>query len=380
VSLIIDEHRQYLSDDVRVSAYRDAINEIVKPGSVVLDLGAGTGIMGLLACQAGAERVYSIEEDSIIGVTRAICHANGLDDRIRFIKGFSTLVELPEKVDVVVSDQIGRFGFEAGILRYFSDARERYLKPGGVLIPSRIDMHVAPVECEHMFQRVEFWNNTTTGFNLRPVRSLAANTGYPVKFRPEELLGTPAELARFDLYTATDASFSAEASMEIARDGELHGIGGWFSAQLSPGTTMTNSPLAMRSINRRNVYFPIDRPVMVGPGDRIHVGIHIIPSETIVSWRVKVLAAGSGGEKASFIHSTWNGMLMCKEDFEKTQLQFIPRLTPRGRARLTVLSLCDGGHALQEVEQETFDRHPELFRTRDEAALFVAEVVTRYTM
>lgn len=379
MSLIIDEHRQYLSDTVRVSAYRDAINEIVKPDSVVLDLGAGSGIMGLLACQAGAKRVYSIEADPIIGLTREICHANGFDDRIRFIKGFSTQVQLPEKVDVVVSDQIGRFGFEAGVLEYFSDARARFLKPGGILIPSRIDLHVAPVESEEMFQRIEFWNNSATGFNLTPVRPLAANTGYPVKYRAEELLGAPADLKSLDLYANTNASFKGEASLLIARSGVLHGIGGWFSAQLSPNVSMTNSPLAAQSINRMNVFFPIDHPVTVTHGDRIQVQMHVIPSETIVSWRVKVYAAASGREIASFAHSTWNGALVCKEDLERTQLQHAPALTPRGQARLTVLTLCDGVRALAEVEKETFSRHPDLFRGPDEAALFVAEVVTRYT-
>jgi protein arginine N-methyltransferase 1 len=380
VSLIIDEHRQYLSDQIRVSAYRDAINEIVKQDSVVLDLGAGTGIMGLLACQAGAKRVYSIESDPIIGLAREICRANGFDGRIRFIKGLSTQVELPEKVDVVVSDQIGRFGFEAGILEYFSDARQRFLKPGGALIPSRIDMHVAPVECDSMFQRVEFWSNSTTGFDLSSVRPLAASTGYPVNFRPEELLGSPADLVSLDLYAAENAAFSAEASIPITRNGMLHGLGGWFSAQLSAGVSLTNSPLAAQSIFRMNVFLPIDRPVKVDRGDCIRVHLHVIPSETIVNWRVKVLTAGNGAEKGSFSHSTWNGMLLCKEDLARTQLQSVPRLTPRGQARLTVLSLCDGGRALREVEQETYERHPELFRTRDEASLFVAEVVTRYTV
>ena len=380
MSLIIDEHRQYLSDQVRVSAYRDAINEIVKPGSVVLDLGAGTGIMGLLACQAGAQRVYSIEADPIIGVTRAICHGNGFDDRIQFIKGLSTQVELPEKVDVVVSDQIGRFGFEAGILEYFSDARQRFLKPGGVLIPSRIDMHVAPVESDSMFQQVEFWNNSTTGFNLSSVRPLAANTGYPVKLRPEELLGQPADFGRLDLYTAANVAFTAEASIAIARDGILHGIGGWFSAKLSAGVSLTNSPLTALSIHRMNVFFPIDRPVKVDPGDCIWIQMHVIPSETIVSWRVKVLAAGSGAEKGSFSHSTWNGALFCKEDLVSTQPQHVPALTPRGQARLTVLTLCDGLRSLAEIESETFNRHSGLFRGPDDAALFVAEVVTRYTV
>jgi PRMT5 arginine-N-methyltransferase/ribosomal protein L11 methyltransferase PrmA len=379
VSLIIDEHRQYLSDRVRVSAYRNAIHEVVEPGAVVLDLGAGTGIMGLLACEARARRVYSIEADSIIGLNREICRANGFADRITFIKGLSTQVELPEKVDVVVSDQIGRFGFEAGILDFFRDARERFLKPSGVLVPSQIELLVAPIESEAMFDRVEFWNNSTTGFDLSPVRALAANTGYPVKFRADDILGAPLSLAKLRLGSSTYSNFTADGAIAITRQGVLHGLGGWFSAQLSPRTTMTNSPLATQSINRRNVFFPLDRPVMVEPGDDIRIRMHVISSEPIVTWRVHVLTE-TGSEKASFTQSVWNGVIVCKEDLARTQLRHVPKLSPRGRARLTVLSLCDDARALADIERETFDRHPDLFRTADEAALFVAEVVTRYSV
>ena len=54
MSLVLDEHREYLSDRNRLDVYARAIAELVKPGAVVVDLGAGTGIMGLLACRAGA--------------------------------------------------------------------------------------------------------------------------------------------------------------------------------------------------------------------------------------------------------------------------------------------------------------------------------------
>src|SRR5688572_16780638 len=118
-----------------MAVYRRAISEVVKAGSVVLDLGAGTGVLGFLACQAGASRVYSIEVDPIISLTRDLCKANGFEDRMHFIRGLSTTVELPEKVDVVVCDQIGAIGYEAGILEYLADARLRFLKPGGTLIP-----------------------------------------------------------------------------------------------------------------------------------------------------------------------------------------------------------------------------------------------------
>ena len=102
-----------------------------------------------------------------------------------------------------VADQIGPFGFEAGLLEYFSDARERFLKPNGVMIPSRLELYVAPVECPELSDQVEFWNDSPAGFDFRPVRSLAVNTGYPAKFGPDHLLGGPALLGSLDLSMAT---------------------------------------------------------------------------------------------------------------------------------------------------------------------------------
>jgi len=134
MALVVDEHRHYLADQARLSAFHRAIGEVVKPGDVVLDLGAGTGILGLLACRAGASRVYSIESSPLIDLTRDICRINGYSDRVQFINDLSTQVKLPEKVDAVVADQIGEFGFDAGILEYFADARERFLKPDGLMI------------------------------------------------------------------------------------------------------------------------------------------------------------------------------------------------------------------------------------------------------
>src|SRR6059036_2483714 len=122
MSLVLDEHRQYLADDTRVAAFRQAIEEVIGPGDVVVDLGAGTGILGLLACRAGAARVYAVEEGGMIEVARDICRANGFADRVVFVRGLSTGIDLPEKADVVVADQIGRFGFDAGIFEYFADA------------------------------------------------------------------------------------------------------------------------------------------------------------------------------------------------------------------------------------------------------------------
>src|SRR5262245_35617766 len=110
MSLIVDEHRQYLADGARLAAFRRAIREVVKPGDLVVDLGAGTGVLGLLACEAGAGRVYAIDAGGMIEVARGVARANRLENRVTFVKELSLHTELPERVDVVIADQIGRFG------------------------------------------------------------------------------------------------------------------------------------------------------------------------------------------------------------------------------------------------------------------------------
>lgn len=78
----VTDHRRIVGDQGRVEAYAQALRRATRPGSVVADIGTGTGIMALLACRAGARRVYAIEPDDIIQVARALAQDNGLADRI----------------------------------------------------------------------------------------------------------------------------------------------------------------------------------------------------------------------------------------------------------------------------------------------------------
>jgi protein arginine N-methyltransferase 1 len=387
LSLVLDEHRQYLADRARVSAFRQAVGEVVKPGDAVLDLGAGSGILGLLACQAGARRVYAIEAGEVIELAREICSANGFQDRMVFIKGTSTRVDLPERVDVILADQIGPFGFEAGLLEYFSDARERFLKPRGVMIPSCLELYVAPVECPELSDQIEFWNDSPAGFDFRPARSLAVNTGYPAKFGPDHLLGGPTLLASFDPSMPTPPALHLGACVATTRGGTLHGIGGWFSAQLSKIICLSNSPLATNPINRRNLFLPIDHPPVVGKGDHIQTMLRILPSAPVVTWQVEVWGDDEnrgnqpqGFKKIRFSHSTLQGMLISQENLQRMQPHFIPKLSPWGEAQRSVLTLCDGQRALSEIEQEVYRRHYRLFGSLGKAEAFVAKVIARYSM
>jgi protein arginine N-methyltransferase 1 len=378
VSLVVDEHRQYLSDPVRLAAFERAIAEVVRPGDVVLDLGCGTGILGLYACRAGARRVYAVDESGMIELARAIAAANGLGDRIVHVNQFSREVELPERADVVVADQIGQFGFEAGVIEYFCDARQRLLVAEPRLIPAGLRLQVALVEAPELYNQIDFWSGRPAGFDCSPAREWAANTGYPVHLDADQLLSRPADGACVDLRATSMAPFTFEIVASCERPGTLHGVGGWFAAQLSPSVVLTNSPLEAQRLARRNVFLPIDRPVPVAAGDQVAVRIRIMPEEVFLAWDVTVGVRGPERPLTRFRHSMLKGLLLSRDQLRRMHPAFVPSLTPRGHARATVLSLCDGRRALHEIELEVQRRHPELFPSVREAAAFVTEVVTRY--
>jgi protein arginine N-methyltransferase 1 len=381
MSLILDEHRQYLADELRLSSFRQAIAEVVRPGDIVVDLGAGTGVLGLFACQAGAAKVFSIEQGPIVSLAQEICRANGFQDRVSFIKGVSLRAEVPNKADVVVADQIGFFGFEAGILEYFSDARQRFLTPGGKMIPSQVDLWAAPVHIPERYVDVEFWRNRVANLDLSAACSVATNTLDSANFEAKHLLSEPQRLASLDLMTWNNTSLSYKGEYTIERTGTLHGIGGWFSAQLSPSVTMTNSPLATARIDRRNAFLPLEHPMEVREGDRARLDIHIVPSEGLVSWNIEISRKEDSTwvRTASSLQSTFKGMLLREDDLRHTQPNFVPRRTSWGDARLSVLNLCDGRRQLKEIEAEVYQRHANLFRSSSEVAGFVARVVARYS-
>jgi protein arginine N-methyltransferase 1 len=374
MSLIVDEHREYLRDAPRLEAFERAINAVVRPGDVVIDLGSGTGVLGILACRAGARRVYAIEAGGLIEMARAIALANGVADRIVYVNRHSSDVSLPEQGDVLVADFLGGLGFEAGIFGLYSDAA-RWLAPGARLIPSSIEMHVGPVDDAALFEETSFWQGAARGIDLRAALPWARNTGYPRMLQTSNLLSSATVHARFDP-AAGARLLRLEGTVTAERSGTIHGIGGWFAAALAPGVELTNAPgAAARTRGKRNLFLPLDTPVAVAPGDVVSLGVRIRPEDPLAAWSLEVSGAAATVQER---HSTFTGMLLSREDVRAGDPDRVPRLTPRGEARRTVLTLCDG-RPLGAIEDEVLARHGTLFRTRADAQAFVAEILMRYT-
>lgn len=373
MSLVIDEHRGYISDPHRLAAYEAAISSVVRPGDVVLDLASGTGILGLLACRAGASRLYSIDAGGVISLARKVSLQNGYGDRTTFLKGFSTRVELPEQVDVVIADQVYGLGYEAGIVEYFADAWRRFLKPGGRVIPEYVNLHIALLDDPALFAQVEAWEAKPFGLDFNPARETAANTVYLVKLDSSSLLSSPAATISIDLIQSPAKLLKAEVLLHATKTGTLHGLAGWFDVHLAPGVAMTNSPLSAEKITRPQVYLPIDVVVPLKAGDSVSVRMSIAPLDNLATWTVEIPSAGR-----IFRHSTFKGMLIPEEDLLHTRPDFVPRLNRDGFGRQAVLALCDGSRSRTEIEQELVARHKDLFPSLSDASTAVTQVLSKY--
>lgn len=135
-------------DGARMDAYGRAIERAVRPGSIVVDLGCGTGIMSLLALRAGARRVHAVEIDPAIWLARDLAVANGYGDKLVVHHCSSLDLELEEPADVVIADLRGSSPLFGQNLAALEDAKRRLLTPGGVLTPVRDRLFVALAETE----------------------------------------------------------------------------------------------------------------------------------------------------------------------------------------------------------------------------------------
>ena len=164
-----------ICDRVRTDAFRRAIESAVRPGDIVLDVGAGSGILSLFAARAGAARVYAVERTTVAVLAQELAGANGFAEVVQVIHGDIADVELPERVDVIVSEWLGGFGIDEGMLVPVIVARDRWLKPGGVMIPRSVTAWAGLVHDRTLGETVGFLRDNPYGLRLDGLVEMTVN-------------------------------------------------------------------------------------------------------------------------------------------------------------------------------------------------------------
>src|SRR5262245_14090900 len=126
---MLEEHLGYLRDVKRLALYERALGQSVRAGDVALDLGCGTGVLGMMALRAGASFVHCIDSGPILRAAQQSFERADLADRASFLQSRSFAVELGEKADIGICDHVGYFGVDYGVIELLADARRRLLKP-----------------------------------------------------------------------------------------------------------------------------------------------------------------------------------------------------------------------------------------------------------
>lgn len=362
------EHLAYWTDDVKIAAFRAALSSVVTPQSVVLDLGCGTGLLGLLACEAGAARVYAVDAGPILSVARELAAANGFSERIVHINGWSTEVDLPELVDVVVADQMGGLAYDAGAFACFADA-QRFLKPGGAFIPSAFTLMLAAVESADDWSVVGGWKAKGT-LDSAAISKYAANTPFNVHTPAKATLSKPVVIGH--VLAGELQPLLSRCVLEIQRPGVFHGLLGTFMATMAPGVTITNDPTAPLPLrNRWRSFLALDDQHLVREGDLVVVDFDLRPRTQVLTWNVRIeTAAGTVQES----HSTFYGKFLSMGDVANVAATRRFEAATDSKLVEAALELAQGTRTIADVSKQLAARFPERLPTEAAARRFVASM------
>ena len=374
MSSVLEEHLGYVADSARLALFKTAITATVQDGDRVADVGCGSAVLGLLCLQAGAAHVDAIDSTTAIEIARKSLIKAGWASQVNFIHANSHQVDLPERVDIIVCDHVGYFGFDYGLIGTLADARRRFLKPEGCLIPCRLKLLLGAVESEKSSQLAEGWQASGIPFEFHWLRQHGVNTKHAVKLRSDEILSEPAELGCIDLAADNPDFFSWTVQLTMLRDGIMHGLAGWFECELSDDVWMTNSPLSDCAIGRQQAFLPINKPLTVKAGDTISAIVMARPADHLIAWEVSHPATGK-----KFSHSTWQGDLLMQEQLLRNRPDHAPRLSRNALAKSVVLGYCDGKLSVAQIQEIVLREHPDLLPSPEEIKRFVTAVLTGNT-
>ena len=259
-------HEDMLRDHVRTDSYREACegNPELFKNKVVLDIGCGTGILSIFAVKAGAKKVYGVDNADIIQAAKDIIQRNGLSSKITLIhKKIEDLedADIPEgKVDIIISEWMGYFLLYESMLDSVIDARDKWLKKGGTILPTRVKLNVSAFSNpEGKRAKFDFWNSLY-GINMKYLKYVALNDPVIEVMDRSKIVSTAYTILEIELATVSKSfysSFAHKYRLNILEGTNIDGIVGWFDVffDLKHYVLLSTSPFSAETHWKHTIFY-----------------------------------------------------------------------------------------------------------------------------
>eukprot|EP00466_Bigelowiella_natans_P012469 jgi/Bigna1/46624/estExt_Genewise1.C_60054 len=279
-------HEELLKDRVRTRAFLRATvnNKFLFKDKIVLDVGAGTGILSMFAVKAGAKHVYAVESSGIIHIAEKIIKANKMLDKITFVKGKMEEVELPVKeVDIILSDWMGYMLIQESMISTVIYARDNYDARW-----QNATMYICGIEdADYKEQRIDFWDNVY-GFNMSCMKEGSLTEPLIDSCTPEQVITSLDTIHKLDLNTATvdDIKIASDFSLTSGVRDFCHALVLYFDVSFSKShkdITFSTGPRQHYTHWKQSVLY-LDEPIPLNKGEKI-------------TGKIKMHIAGKKGEQ-----------------------------------------------------------------------------------
>ena len=292
------KHEQLLADEARCDAYAEAITRNIKPGSTVVDMGTGTGLLAMLAARVEGTHVYAIDHSDFISIAEKVARSNGFDN-ITFVKTNSQSFKPDSKVDVILHEQMGDDLFQENMVYNLLDLKSRILKDDGIILPGRFQLFVEPVVIHPDFHTGFITELNVHGLDFSLLQKEAVENNfipkdYYLRYMDgrgfKHRLTSPKPALDFDLNAMTsqeDIPTEIILDQTFIRDGRLGGFGIWYNIVFDDETQLSTSPFERNTHWAHRIYRAPARQVK--KGETIKYKLSMPDLIRTLSWSVETL-------------------------------------------------------------------------------------------
>merc|ERR1719253_820196 len=168
---------------------------------------------------------------------------------------------------------MGYFLLYESMLDTVLDARDKWLKPGGLLFPDKATLYVCAIEdAEYRDEKINFWDNVY-GFDMSCIKEIAMVEPLVDVCNPHQIMSNSCQILDIDIYTVTkeELDFNSKFKITIDRNDFCHALVCYFNVEFSKShkpIRFSTGPRARYTHWKQTVFY-LQEPLAANKGETI---------------------------------------------------------------------------------------------------------------